>query len=80
MAEEKLPVVTDDLDPSGLIEIDQMQKMAFLKLLEQQDDELLQIRINQAQAEEWCFTKKSFSKKISKYKPIVRHGHIICHI
>ena len=51
MAQEKLPVITDDLDPKGLIEVEEMQKMAFMKLLEQQDDELSLIRENQLRAE-----------------------------
>lgn len=51
LAQEKLPVITDDLDPKGLIEIEEMQKMAFMKLLEQQDDELSTIRENQLRAE-----------------------------
>ena len=51
LAQERLPVVTEELDASGLIEVEQMQKMAFIKLVEQQDDELAQIRENQAHAE-----------------------------
>ena len=51
MAQEKLPVITDDLDPKGLIEVEEIQKMAFMKLLEQQDDELSMIRENQLRAE-----------------------------
>ena len=51
LAMEKLPVPSDDLDTSGLIEIEEMQKMAFTRLLEQQDDELAQIRKNQLHAE-----------------------------
>ena len=56
---EKLPVPSDDLDPSGLIEIEEMQKMAFTRLLEQQDDELAQIRKNQLHAEV-CLIKNGF--------------------
>ena len=51
LAQERLPMATEELDASGLIEVEQMQKMAFMKLVQQQDDELAQIRQNQFHAE-----------------------------
>ena len=62
LAQEKLPVITDDLDPKGLIEIEEMQKMAFMKLLEQQDDELSTIRENQLRAEVKSISNNMFQE------------------
>jgi len=39
-----IPIITEDIDPKGLKEIEEMQKIAVRKLLEDQDEDLLSIR------------------------------------
>ena len=39
-----IPIITEDIDPNGLKEIEEMQKIAVRRLLEDQDEELLNIR------------------------------------
>lgn len=47
-----IPIITEDLDPKGLKEIEEMQKIAVRRLLEDQDEELLSIRNHALKVEE----------------------------
>ena len=44
LSNEKLPLLSPDLDPKGLEDMERIQKLAIQKLLEEQDVELVSIR------------------------------------
>ena len=44
LSNEKLPLLSPDLDPKGLADMERIQKLAIQKLLEEQDVELVSIR------------------------------------
>ena len=63
-----IPIITEDIDPKGLQEIEEMQKIAVRKLLEDQDEELHSIRNHALKVEQELLELTRLEQKKRQYE------------